>query len=63
VSPNICVNCGADPWSAADALVGLFGLDETDLPGKERVQRTRADEGLGFKVRLPHRSPGIKVRR
>ena len=26
----LCVQGGADPWSAADALVGLLGLDEAD---------------------------------
>ena len=29
---------GADPWSAADALVGLFAVRKTDLMAKERVQ-------------------------
>ena len=29
---------GRTPWSAADALVGLLGLDESDCIGEERVQ-------------------------
>jgi hypothetical protein len=29
---------GRTPWSAADALVGLPGLDESDFTGEERVQ-------------------------
>jgi hypothetical protein len=26
--PNVCINRGADPWSAADAPVGLFSAGE-----------------------------------
>jgi hypothetical protein len=33
---------GADPWSAADALVGWLGLDEPE----ERARGTRADHGV-----------------
>jgi hypothetical protein len=29
---------GGPPWSAADAHVGLLGLDESDFTGEERVQ-------------------------
>jgi hypothetical protein len=29
---------GRTPWSAADAHVGLLGLDESDFIGEERVQ-------------------------
>jgi hypothetical protein len=29
---------GRTPWSAADAHVGLLGLDESDFTGEERVQ-------------------------
>jgi hypothetical protein len=29
---------GRTPWSAADALVGLLGLDEVDCVSAERVQ-------------------------
>jgi hypothetical protein len=29
---------GRTPWSAADALVGLFGLDEVDCVSTLRVQ-------------------------
>ena len=29
---------GRTPWSAADAPVGLLGIDEADLAGEQRVQ-------------------------
>jgi hypothetical protein len=29
---------GRTPWSAADAHVGLLGLDESHFTGEERVQ-------------------------
>jgi hypothetical protein len=29
---------GRSPWTAADAHVGLLGLDESDFTGEERVQ-------------------------
>jgi hypothetical protein len=35
---------GRTPWSAADAHVGLLGLDESDFTGEERVQGNRADQ-------------------
>ena len=37
---------GADPWSAADALVGSPGLDEAPFVAVERVQGDRADQAV-----------------
>jgi hypothetical protein len=36
--PELVVQVGRTPWSAADAHVGLLGLDESDFTGEERVQ-------------------------
>src|ERR1700690_2733672 len=38
---------GRTLWSAADAHVGLLGLDESDFTGEERVQGDPRRPGVG----------------
>ena len=45
---------GADPWSAADPLVGLLGLDGAEFIGDRRVQGDPRRPGG-----LPHNSSPI----
>ena len=44
---------GRTPWSAADAHVGLLGLDESHFTGEERVQGEPRRPG-GLPRGLPH---------
>jgi hypothetical protein len=51
---------GRTPWSAADALVGLLGLEEADFTGEQRVRGTRADQGSAPPLNL---SPQLRENR
>jgi hypothetical protein len=42
----LCVICGQTPWSAADALVGLFRLEGLICLAKSGSGGTRADQGV-----------------
>jgi hypothetical protein len=47
VKSTFCIDCGADPWSAADALVGLRGPGNGWFHWAEGGSRgTRADQGV-----------------
>ena len=43
---------GRSPWTAADALVGLLGLEKADFTAEKRVQGDPRRPGG-----LPHKSP------